>query len=72
MQIKKIIPYLLLTAILSLPLNSHSQPPAGGDDPAAPFDGGLSLLIAAGAAYGAKRYRNHKKKQSEDAGQDLK
>ena len=72
MQIKKIIPYLLLAAILSLPLNSHSQPPGGDGDPAAPFDGGLSLLIAAGAAYGVKKYRNHKKKHNGDAGQDLK
>lgn len=26
-----------------------------------PLDGGVSLLIAAGVAYGAKKYREHKK-----------
>lgn len=26
-----------------------------------PLDGGISLLIAAGAAYGAKKYRDYKK-----------
>ena len=33
-----------------------------------PIDGGLSLLLAAGAAYGVKKYRDRKKKNEEDAG----
>ncbi len=31
-----------------------------------PIDGGLSLLLAAGAAYGVKKYRDGKKKGKED------
>lgn len=36
------------------------QPPGGpgGGHHGAPFDGGISLLIAAGAAYGAKKAYN--------------
>ena len=29
----------------------------------APIDGGLSILLIAGAAYGAKRYRDNKQKE---------
>jgi len=36
-----------------------------------PIDGGLSLLLAAGAAYGVKKYRDENKKRQED-GEDLK
>ena len=32
------------------------------DDPACPIDGGLSMLIAAGIGYGAKKYRETRKK----------
>ena len=35
-------------------------PPPSTDDPAAPIDGGLSLLLAAGTAYGARRLRHRK------------
>jgi hypothetical protein len=41
---------------------------AQGPDPDAPIDGGLSLLIGAGVAYGAKKYRDQKKKNQ--AGSD--
>lgn len=30
--------------------------------PATPIDGGLSLLLAGGAAYGVKKLRDHRKK----------
>jgi hypothetical protein len=66
--------YLLSAAIMiistALPFFAMAQDPGGGPD--APIDGGLTLLIAAGTAYGVKKYRDHKKKNSEDAGQDLK
>lgn len=32
-----------------------------GPGPDAPIDGGLSLLLAAGAAYGVKKYRDHRR-----------
>lgn len=35
-----------------------ANPPEPGDDPGAPIDGGLSLLLAAGAGYGLKRSRD--------------
>ena len=66
--------YLLAAVIMiictALPFFAVAQDPGGG--PEVPIDGGLSLLVAAGAAYGVKKYREHKKKNSEDAGQDLK
>ena len=33
-------------------------------DPDAPFDGGISLLLAAGIGYGVKKTRDYKKKQT--------
>lgn len=35
----------------------------------APIDGGLSLLIAAGVGYGARKAHQHRKKQREKAGE---
>jgi len=32
-------------------------------DPDVPIDGGLSLLLAAGAAYGDKKFRDGRKKE---------
>ena len=34
-------------------------------DPDAPIDGGVSLLVAAGVAYGAKQWRNARKNKQE-------
>ncbi len=70
-MLKKII----TIAVLFLPLFLFAPPPGpGGDqglppcgppfhfDPCIPIDGGISLLIAAGLAYGGKRaYDSHKK-----------
>jgi len=39
----------------------------GGNTCAVPLDGGLTLLIAAGASYGARRLAKKKHKQSEHA-----
>lgn len=35
----------------------NPNPPGPGGDPGVPIDGGLSVLLAAGAAYGVKRMR---------------
>ena len=40
-------------------------PPEDPDPLNVPFDGGASLLIAAGAAYGAKKYRERKKSRED-------
>ena len=60
---------LLTTAILTvvslfmyLPSVLAQLPDPGGDPDEIPIDGGLSLLIAAGVAYGAKKAYDKRKK----------
>lgn len=54
----KILPVLFMIICIALPAIAMAQ---GPDDPEdTPIDGGLSLLIAAGSAYGIKKYRNYK------------
>lgn len=36
-------------------------------DPGVPFDGGASLVIAASAAYGVKKYRERKKSRKSES-----
>ena len=55
---------LLLIAVSILPFFAMAQDPGGGPD--VPIDGGLSLLLAAGAAYGVKKYREGRKKDEVD------
>ena len=43
-----------------------NSPPPPEDTP---IDGGLTVLLAAGAAYGVKKYREHKKNGAEDEGE---
>ncbi|MBL7703075.1 MAG: hypothetical protein JNM14_12555 [Ferruginibacter sp.] len=64
---KKIRIYIILAVILSvaLPAVLLAQGPIDPED--TPIDGGLSLLLAAGAAYGVKKYRNVKRKNNEAA-----
>lgn len=69
---KKNIKYILLiitlvTGIFSYRLSfAQDAPPDGGfDDPdEIPIDGGVSLLAAAGVAYGVKKVRDKRKKPS--------
>ena len=42
------------------------QPPFPIDPPSAPIDGGLSWLLAAGAAYGAKKIYDYRKDKEQD------
>jgi hypothetical protein len=53
-------PYLLLLLCLCISSIAMSQPPDTGGDVDVPIDGGLTLLIAAGAGYGAKQLRKKK------------
>jgi hypothetical protein len=56
---REILPVLFALICIALPVISLAQ--AGPDDPNdVPVDGGLSLLLAAGTAYGIKKYRNYK------------
>ena len=47
---------VLLLTLVSLPLFAQPAPP-----PATPIDGGLSVLLAAGGLYGAKKIRDKMK-----------
>lgn len=55
---------LVMMAASILPFFAMAQDPGGGPD--APIDGGLSLLLAAGAAYGVKKYRDNRKPKQEE------
>ena len=63
---------LMIVLVLALPMLSNGQVdpppgPVGGNNPDAnvPIDGGLSLVIAAGVGYGAKKIRDYNKKKRE-------
>ena len=54
---------LLLACIIAIPVISFAQAGfASTDVTDTPIDGGLSLLVAAGIGYGAKKLYNKKKK----------
>ena len=60
---------IIFVCCICLPAITYAQPDPPLDTP---IDGGLSLLIAAGAAYGVKKYRESKKKpfnSAEDVGE---
>lgn len=50
-------------------LNTDPPPPCENCDPGVPIDGGLSLLLVAGAAYGVKKYKS-KTGQRQGKGED--
>ncbi len=55
---------LLIMGCLMLTITTFSQGGPGGDgelnEPDIPIDGGISLLLAAGAVYGIKRQRKNR------------
>jgi hypothetical protein len=53
---------LAMSLSLIIPTVVFSQPPL--DDPDAPIDGGLSLILAAGGILGAKKIRDNRKKKN--------
>ncbi len=61
---------LVMILCLALPMMTLAQGPPDPED--TPIDGGLTLLLAAGAAYGVKKYRDGRKQQDGDAGGGLK
>jgi hypothetical protein len=55
---------ILICILLLLTVDVQADPDGNGGDPPlndAPLDGGVSLLIAAGVGYGAKRMIDHRK-----------
>ncbi len=64
MRTRVIYSLLIMIFCIGLPLITFAQGPPDPDD--TPIDGGLTLLLAAGAAYGIKKYRDGKKKREEE------
>ena len=60
-----IIPAVLLIIFCFAPSLLFAQGDPGGDPDVVPVDGGLSILAAAGVAYGVKKIRDYRKKKSE-------
>ena len=52
----------LLFLFFLLPSLIYAQPSFGDDVNDVPIDGGLSLLVAAGVGYGAKKLREKRKR----------
>ena len=53
---------LVMFISLVVPTVVFCQPPPDSNDVDAPLDGGISLLVAAGAIAGAKKVRDARKK----------
>jgi hypothetical protein len=60
----KTIATLCFIAALIIPSLAHAQPGFDDDVNDVPVDGGLSLLVAAGVGYGAKKLREKRKNNS--------
>ncbi len=56
----ELISISILVIMIIFPSILHAQPGFGDDVNDVPVDGGLSLLIAAGVGYGAKKVKNKK------------
>ena len=61
--------YFVMTGLaLMLTISTFAQRDADGDpdDEVVPFDGGVSLLVAAGVSYGVKQWRDNRKTKNEE------
>ncbi|MFY0606454.1 MAG: hypothetical protein JXR10_07060 [Cyclobacteriaceae bacterium] len=56
MKIYNVLSVVLLLLCTAIPVLAQGAPPA------TPIDGGLTLLLAAGGAYGIKKLRDSKRK----------
>ncbi len=68
MKLKTLLTAVFLVCALSYAPSLLAQPVDPGGDPDVPIDGGVSLLIAAGVAYGAKKAYDKRKKEQQDQG----
>jgi hypothetical protein len=61
-KLHKFLTILLMVVSVNL---CQAQDPGdpSADDPAAPLDGGITLLLAAGTAYGARRLKRYKEEE---------
>ncbi len=53
----KSLPLIAFFVIMAIPMFAQKS------DPNVPIDGGLSLLLASGAAYGVKKLKNKRKEK---------
>ena len=53
--------FFVLLALVLFPAITNAQPGFGDDVDDVPIDGGLSLLLTAGAGYGIKKLKHPKK-----------
>lgn len=65
MKLKTLLTAVILVCAICYAPSLMAQPDPGGD-PDVPIDGGVSLLIAAGVAYGAKKAYDKRKKNQEE------
>ncbi len=59
-----LLSFLLVLVVMMLPALAMAQPGFGDDVSDVPLDGGLSLLVAAGVGYGAKKMHQKRKQKS--------
>lgn len=64
MKKNQVILFLLVAVMLVIPQLIFAQVGPGGDPGDVPIDGGLSLLVAAGIGYGAKKVHEARKKKN--------
>lgn len=55
--------FLAVTVLPKLIMAAPIVPNPGGSSPSTPIDGGIAILVAAGAAYGVKKAIDLKKKK---------
>lgn len=72
MKIRSFTSAVLMLVCLCLPSLLLAQGDPGLDPDPIPLDGGLSMLIAAGVAYGAKKAYDKRKGEKTAAGSDEK
>ena len=60
LRVTGVLVIIMLIAIPAMAQDNFPDPP---DD--IPVDGGITLLLAAGAGYGAKKLRDNRKKQQQ-------
>ena len=56
-------PFMICLLLLFVANITQAQPPDIGGDVDVPLDGGLSLLVAAGVGYGARKLKKQRTKQ---------
>jgi len=71
MKLKSLLTTMIIVCCLMYAPALFAEVPDPGTDPDIPIDGGLSLLIAAGIGYGAKKAYD-KRKKAQKVSDDLK